>query len=367
MKRYLFPVLLFSCLLFTATIQAQNLSWYKWLTGSIDKYSISMHLHKMGHKYAGYYYYNKTQQPIYFTGTDTTIKNAIELSAFGDYNDNGVEQFIITINNNQASGTWQKDEHSKKFNFSAVQKKGDETVDFTVVYTTGETKLRPKLAESPVASYAASSVWPTGNTDKDEFIKTIIRKIFGVKDDKDIGAHFLSDKKLSFDQYKEDFKDDADKDIAENPYSYNYETVQDLMIMYQSQKFITLGDYTYSYSGGAHGNYGTGYYVLDLLNLKQLTLQDVLNDAGIKALPKILEAQFRMDNNLMQTDSLQDAGLFENKIEPNDNFFITPNGIGFNYSPYEIGPYAMGEVDIFIPFIDLTEYLQSTIRELIKK
>jgi hypothetical protein len=69
----------------------------------------------------------------------------------------------------------------------------------------------------------------------------------------------------------------------------------------------------------------------------------------------------------MATDSLQKAGLFENKIDTTDNFYITQNGIGFVYMPYEIGPYAMGEIEIFIPFFELTEYLTSTIRALIKK
>ncbi|CAN5752729.1 hypothetical protein BH10BAC2_BH10BAC2_07180 [soil metagenome] len=367
MKRYLFPVVLFTCLLLSANIQAQNLSWYKWLTGAIDKYPVSMHLHKTGHTYSGYYYYNKTQQPIYFTGTDTTIKNAIELNAYTEDAENSLEQFIFTITGNNITGTWQKDKKSSKLNFSAAQKIGDAATNFTVVFTNGDIKLRPKLAESPTAIYEASAVWPTGNTAKDEFIKTTIRKIFNAKGDVDIGAYFIADKKETFSQYREDFKEEKDEDLKERSYSYSIEVTRHLLIMFQSEKFISMGDYSYAYTGGAHGNYGTGYHVLDLLNMKELSIKDVLNEAGQKALPNILEAQFRTDHNLMSTDSLQEGGLFENKIAPTDNFFITPNGIGFCYMPYEIGPYVMGEIEIFIPFTDLTEYLQSTTRELIKK
>ena len=54
-------------------LSAQNVSWYKCLNGAIDKYPITMHLHKTDHNSFGYYYYNSQQEPIYFIGEDTTI------------------------------------------------------------------------------------------------------------------------------------------------------------------------------------------------------------------------------------------------------------------------------------------------------
>ena len=90
----------------------------------------------------------------------------------------------------------------------------------------------------------------------------------------------------------------------------------------------------------------------------------MLNQAGIKNLQSLLETQFRKDRNLKSNEPLTEGGLFENKIEPNDNFFLTSKGIGFNYMPYEIGPYALGEIDIFIPFSQLTSYLQPAIKKL---
>jgi hypothetical protein len=45
--------------------------------------------------------------------------------------------------------------------------------------------------------------------------------------------------------------------------------------------------------------------------------------------------------------------LFENSIEPTNNFCITKKGILFLYNPYEIAAYAMGEIELFIPFEEL--------------
>lgn len=363
-KSFLF-FLLYCLILANDKIYAQTNSWYKWLTGSIDKYPVTMHLHKMGHEYNGYYYYNKTQKPIFFSGSDTT-RNIIELYASVNA-DERVEKFVITVKDSLVSGTWQKDEKSPKLNFFVAEKKDSTTTAFTVVYTRGSVRLKPKLLESPEATYEASAVWTLGNSTKDEFIRTSIRKILGIKDESSVGEFFLKQKKTSFNEYMEEFQDVEDVNLKERPYTYSNDILENLMIMYQSKKFITLGDYSYSYTGGAHGLYGTSYYVLDLINLKELKIEDILNESGRKMLSKILEEQFRMDNNLMSTDSLQEAGLFNNKIDTTDNFYITSSGIGFVYVPYEIGPYSMGEIEIFIPFYNLTEYLTNTIRELIKK
>ena len=78
----------------------------------------------------------------------------------------------------------------------------------------------------------------------------------------------------------------------------------------------------------------------------------------------LLEKYFRSQYGLKPTDSLAEGGLFENHIEPNDNFYLTGKGIGFTYMPYEIGPYAMGEINIFIPFREVEKYLKPGIKEL---
>jgi hypothetical protein len=139
-----------------------------------------------------------------------------------------------------------------------------------------------------------------------------------------------------------------------------------LMIAYSSPKLITLAHHSYSYTGGAHGNYGTGFTSVDLIANKKLKLSDILNEAGLKQLPKLLEKKFRTRYGLSDKEELTAGGLFENKIEPNENFYVTGKGIGFNYVPYEIGPYAMGEVNLFIPFTELNAYLQAGFKKLIQ-
>lgn len=41
-----------------------------------------MHLHKAGHSYFGYYYYETQQNPVYISGEDSTQKGTVKLVAF---------------------------------------------------------------------------------------------------------------------------------------------------------------------------------------------------------------------------------------------------------------------------------------------
>ena len=93
----------------------------------------------------------------------------------------------------------------------------------------------------------------------------------------------------------------------------------------------------------------------------------MLTTAGQANLPLLLKKYFRKNYNLDANDSLKEAGLFEEKIKPNNNFYITGKGLGFSYSPYEIGPYAMGEINIFIPFSELTTSLQPAFQNLLSQ
>src|SRR6476646_3414610 len=92
--------LLLLCCAFSCYAQS-DLSWYKMLQGKIGTYPVTMHLHKSGHAYRGYYYYDNFQELLSFFGDDTTNKGKITLST-------NEEQFSFTLVNGAASGTWIK-------------------------------------------------------------------------------------------------------------------------------------------------------------------------------------------------------------------------------------------------------------------
>jgi hypothetical protein len=155
-------------------LQAQTASWYKCWIGTIDKYEITMHLHKTGHTYAGYYFYNSREEPIYFIGDDTTNKDKINLLAFVKSANPGNENFSFEYGDSNFTGEWKKNDNSKALSFSAVESIDTSLIPFTFIYTYGESKLKPLWKESPTATFEAASVWPKNNTSKSLFVKNII-------------------------------------------------------------------------------------------------------------------------------------------------------------------------------------------------
>jgi hypothetical protein len=348
-------------------LPAQNVNWYKCLNGTIDKYAITMHLHKTDHNFSGYYYYNSKQEPIYFTGEDTTVAGKIKLYAFSKSTDPNNEEFLFSVDKEKCSGQWKKNDSNNALVFSAMESTDTSLVSFTMIYVHDETKLKPDMKESPAATYEAASVWPKTESETASFIKKFVNEEFGAKDQEGgIETILLKNKKDFFDEYKERYKDAKEEDMKEMPSAFSEEQSNRVMIVYQSKNILTLGNFSYSYTGGAHGNYGTHYSSFDLLSKKILKLDNVLTITGLAQLPVLLKKYFRKNYNLDANASLKEAGLFEEKIKPNNNFYVTEKGIGFSYSPYEIGPYAMGEINIFIPFSELKTLLQPPFENLLE-
>jgi hypothetical protein len=354
--------LLICSLLVTTFVFSQNSpSWYKQIVGSIDKYPITMHLHKAGHNYYGYYYYESQQKPVYFNGEDTSVKGKINLVAFSTSETS--ETFLISVSNSTVNGNWKKDEKSKPLSFA-----GNETapvIPLTYVYSEGEKKLRPKMAESPQATFFGGSIWPTGTSPLDIFFQKAILQRYDAKNNGlEIGKLILRNKTDFFKGYENDFKDLKAADFKESSSMYNVDQSEQILMVYQSQKIASIADFNYVYSGGAHGNYGTSYSCYDLVAKKELKLNDVITAEGKKKLSALLAKSLRGQFNLKPSAPLTEV-LFENKIAPNQNFYVTAKGIGFSYSPYEIAAYAYGEINLFIPFKEIETGLQPSFKKLL--
>ncbi|HEY2721999.1 MAG TPA: DUF3298 domain-containing protein [Chitinophagaceae bacterium] len=341
----------------TAFCQQASYGNYK---GFIGKYPVTMHLHKIDHDFFGYYYYDSCEHPLFFIGDDSTEKGKIKLISFLPDADS-TESFIFEIKDGAiANGTFNPGEKNSS-DFSAKETSSN----FNFIYSRDTIKLKKSIVESPMATFEEASIWPKDNSPHALFLKSAIDNAFEEKNStEDIGRIFLKQKKKYFADYLTEYKDANDSDLADIA-SYSMDETARLMIVFQSEKILTLAAYSYSFTGGAHGNYGTEYSSLDLTSHETIKLNDVLNVDGKKQLPRLLAKYFRKAYNLRTTDSLSQGGLFEEKIKPNNDFYVTTKGIGFDYVPYEIGPFAMGEINIFIPFTELSAYLQPAFKKLI--
>lgn len=125
-------------------------------------------------------------------------------------------------------------------------------------------------------------------------------------------------------------------------------TVADEFVTYQQNDFI--------FTGGAHPNHGTQYYTFSLKTGKLLTEKDLFNltAANKEAIKQLLLKQLQQ---YCDTAKLDMQTLDIQALTLNGNFLIKESNIVFHYNPYEIAPYAVGDIDIEIPSYMLHDYL----------
>ncbi len=97
--------------------------------------------------------------------------------------------------------------------------------------------------------------------------------------------------------------------------------------------------------------------MLDLEKQKVLKVDDIFKGDYKPVLSRQLEQSFRKTYKMQEGDAVKDMLLVE-EITPNNNFILTNKGVMFSYTPYEIGPYALGQVNLFIPYEQIKEVLK---------
>lgn len=171
---------------------------------------------------------------------------------------------------------------------------------------------------------------------------------------------------LNHDFTNADLKKDVEKWVADAiddfsdpnhmPWS-GYEYASEIEQISTSAQTIQFSRSYYAYTLGAHGNHSKVFLVLDLAKQKSLEVDDVLTKPSQKrALENLLYKTYiqylKTGNgdpaNAMTNNELKSHLEFW-KFEMNNNFYFTPDGMTFSYSPYEAGPYAMGYIVLNLP------------------
>lgn len=117
-----------------------------------------------------------------------------------------------------------------------------------------------------------------------------------------------------------------------------------------------------SYTGGAHGIYGTTSYCFDLATGTPLALADILPEDNYEAFAALLRDSIIAKYERRDASELTQDGFFEPEtIEPNENFALTGSSVIFRYNPYEIACYATGMVEVEIPYDQAAGLLDLTV------
>jgi hypothetical protein len=324
------------------------------MTGKIDKYPATMLLCRINDKFSGSYYYHSSAMPIGISGSMDKDRFLKLVYAGGE----GTSQEIFegVFKDSAFSGTWLH--QGKMLSFRFTVNRDPRLPAFDYIWTSGSKKITNKQVEygPDEFTYEAATIWPAGQSKHpaNYLIKELIRETFGQKNSsEEIGAIMLSEKKemLHQDPESEDF---------------NYFTLnRAIEIQYLDAHLLCFSTSTSTYAGGLHGMFGTSYTCIDLVQNRVLSLADVVDTISANpVIEKLLDREFVRKNHAKKEEKL-DEYLLVDKIPVNNNFMVTTKGIWFNYVPYEIAPYAEGEILLYIPFKEIAQYLQPGFKKLI--
>lgn len=152
----------------------------------------------------------------------------------------------------------------------------------------------------------------------------------------------------------EDSGFDAGEVNEDNAWMYSWEFRRDgaFTDACRSRRLQTyLGSYS-DYTGGAHGDFGLGYDVFDMITGEIVGEADLFIDDYESPLCGILEQA------AMESVPEEDQEMFFGMPEPNGNFSVSEEGITWIYNPYEIAAFAAGVIEVPVPWSALKPLLK---------
>jgi hypothetical protein len=314
---------------------------------------------RAGESIRGYYYYDKYQIPIKLNSgklDETTGKfSFIEYTPTQERSGSVFAQF----QGKKIVGRWMDADSSQQFPIELVKSMDAYSLPMEVFHEEDISALLKGKTKTPTLTFIRTILMPDasyGGSEK-EPIYQIFESFLG--DDTSVikGNPYATIEKMkdiSVQDYRESNLDlyEEDPDMFES--TMNWSEVAHTLPIYNDNDLLSVRQEWYSYTGGAHGNYGSSNYAINLKTGKRIKLEDLFLEGSQDELSSIIEQKILEQQRkfIGERASLQDAGFFVAEIKPTDNFYLTQKGIGFYYSPYEIAPYVMGAIEVFVPFTD---------------
>lgn len=324
-------------------------TWAKRFKGTLAGQNITLLLQKAGQNdFRGWYAYDSHGEPIAlrpFYGEKRTDDSVIVNEGYTETD--GIFRGTVSADGH-FKGKWVNVKNT--FDFDLAEN-NDSAVIFSVIAYADSTRLQADKPNSPVATASTYTVWPTGGG---ESVVAFLQKTLGPGVPQ--GSTPASLLKNGVDTFFTNYKSNAkDFDSTSMGPSWNWSTESGTVVAWNQWPLLAIEDWTYEFTGGAHGNGGSNFSAYDLAKQKKLTLADVFKP---NYKPVVSAALGKSYLKKYQVKSLEEAGLFVKKIEPNDNFFLTSHGVVFSYTPYEIAAYAMGQITLFVPWADIKTVVQ---------
>jgi hypothetical protein len=178
-------------------------------------------------------------------------------------------------------------------------------------------------------------------------------------------TNYLNDYRLDMQElYAADLKNQVSEDELPSWYNRAYDLKTQLID--GREGILCSSTSIYEFAGGAHPNsweIWMNFRLSDghLLTTDEVfipTLQEEVSNRLLDAL--ILWAQKELDNKNIKTISdLQNEGLLlTSQLYIPENFLLLPEEVRFVYNRYDIAPYALGAIELSLPYKEIEEFME---------
>jgi len=234
------------------------------------------------------------------------------------------------------------------------------SLPFDVFYLSSEVQLTDDIKDSPSASLELTFVYPKINFIEQNLLDSV-RHIITTGFFGDNFVATTPEKMMtSFEkEYYSNYKN-SNLDLFKETKgaSFSWASMNNMSVVFNSNYLLCVEYQKYAYTGGAHGMTNISYDIIDLKKGKTLTYNDIFVDSADSALAAILTMKMLMKYKTKKESSLKKVGFFVDSITPNQNVYVTGNGIGFKYASYELAPYSYGLPEVFLNFDEIRELIR---------
>lgn len=129
----------------------------------------------------------------------------------------------------------------------------------------------------------------------------------------------------------------------------NHEYYAKNNILYNAHGILSYSCYEYTFTGGAHGMNTTSCYVYDVYENQEIGINSIFKEEFLPNVLSLIKEELALN---------KDADSFDmNYVNVTENFFVDEEGIHWIYNPYEIAPYAIGAIEVTLPYSKIENYL----------
>jgi hypothetical protein len=331
--------------------------FYKRYSGTLAGKQVVLQLHRHGADIHGSYQYSSIGQVIQLRDWADTVAGDEELilSEIVPGAEEDGATWSLTLRGHTAKGEWRSSDGARRLPINLAEEYPAGCTRLSAFYIADSAALFPDKPNSPKASTACSYLLPA---DENSFLYDVLRKLVAPNSraGDDIVAALKAGNAAYFETYRKEnaalFGGQDNEDAALFALDYSEDEV--MSVLYNDDDWLVTETFVSSYTGGAHGNYGSAYANIDLKQQRLWGINDIIGDTA-PLWPMLNDAAIAYFR-LKPGERLGER-LLVSEVPVTENVYLSASGLCFVYHPYEIASYSAGQISLFLPYKKLMPFL----------